>query len=171
MNTIHRQLRNMLANSLAVIGLSLGPGSEEKWYGSYADKSDGSWNRTAVEMMANLSRSGHPIFRAPSAFERGKLRSKGGDKKSIHFNGSNENIELLLRAVISANQRSVYGVVAIYAPNYPKVLWASVKLDAPDHLEKMEIPTDLSLAETPPNAQQRRNLVQEYERKFEQLSE
>ena len=29
MNTVHRQLRNMLANSLAVIGLFLGSGSEE----------------------------------------------------------------------------------------------------------------------------------------------
>ena len=30
-------------------------------------------------------------------------------KKSIHFDGSDENIELLLRTVISANQLSVYG--------------------------------------------------------------
>ena len=35
----------------------------------------------------------------------------------------------------------------------------------------MEIPTGLSNAETHTDAQQRRNLVQEYERKFEQLSE
>ena len=46
-----------------------------------------------------------------------------------------------------------------------------MKPDAPDHLETMEIPTDLSNAETPTNAQQRWNLVQEYDRKFEQLSE
>ena len=38
--------------------------------------------------MANFSGSGHPIFRASSAFERGELRSKGHGKKSIHFNGS-----------------------------------------------------------------------------------
>ena len=35
----------------------------------------------------------------------------------------------------------------------------------------MEIPTVLSKAEHSTNAQQRRNLVQEYERKFEQVSE
>ena len=35
----------------------------------------------------------------------------------------------------------------------------------------MEIPTDLSIAETLTNVQQRWNLVQEYERKFEHLSE
>ena len=40
-----------------------------------------------------------------------------------------------------------------------------------DRLEKMEIPTDLSIAENSTIAQQRRNLVQEYEREFEQLSE
>ena len=42
---------------------------------------------------------------------------------------------------------------------------------APDHLEKKEIPTVLSKAETSTNEQQRWNLRQEYERKFEQLSE
>ena len=60
-------------------------------------------------MMVNFSESGHPIFRASSAFERGDFRSKGHGKESIHFNGSEENIELLLRMVISANQLSVYG--------------------------------------------------------------
>ena len=53
----------------------------------------------------------------------------------------------------------------------PKVLGLPVKLAAPDHLEKMENPTDPSLAETPTNAQQRGNLVQEYGRKIEQVSE
>ena len=50
----------------------LGAGSEEKWYGTYNDKPDGSWNRMAEEMMENFSRSGRPIFRASSAFERGE---------------------------------------------------------------------------------------------------
>ena len=42
---------------------------------------------------------------------------------------------------------------------------------APQHLEKVEIPTVLSEAENSNNDQQWRNLRQEYERKFEQLSE
>ena len=62
-------------------------------------------------MMMNLSESCHPTFRASSAFQRGEVRSKRG-KKSIHFNGGDENIELLLRTVISANQLSVYGAIA-----------------------------------------------------------
>ena len=147
----------------------LGPGTEEKWYGTHTDKPDGSWDQTAQKMMANLSRSGHPMFRASSAFERGELRSKGGGKKSIHLNGSAENIELLLRTVISANQclrsrrRLMQRII--------RGCWGFWKPDALDHLEKMENPTDLSMTETPTNAQQRRNLVQQYERRFEQLSE
>ena len=68
------------------------PGSEEKWYGTYADKLDGSWDQTAQNMTGKLSGSGHPVFRASKAWERGEVRSKGGRKKSVHFNGSHENI-------------------------------------------------------------------------------
>ena len=117
--------------------------------------------------MANFSRSGHPIFRASNAFERGSLRSKG----SIHFNGSNENIELLLRTVISATQLSIYGAIADLCDEVPKGIRALGKLAAPEHLEKVEIPTVLSKAENSTNVQQWENLRQECERKFEQLSE
>ena len=49
--------------------------------------------------MTNFSDFGHPKFRASCAFERGEWRSEGHGKKSIHFDGSDENIELLLRTV------------------------------------------------------------------------
>ena len=62
--------------------------------------------------MMNFSESSHPIFCASSAFERRDLKSKGCGKKSIHFNDSDKNIELILRTVISANQLSVYGAAA-----------------------------------------------------------
>ena len=86
--------------------------------------------------MMHFTDSGHPIFRA---FERGELRSKGGRKKSTHFNGSHENIELLLRTVISANQPSVDGSKADLCNELSKDLRAPRKLAAPDHLETMEI--------------------------------
>ena len=105
--------------------------------------------------MTNFSESGHPIFRASSAFERGELRSKGHGKKSIHFNGSDENIELLLRTVISANQPSVYGAVADLCNELSEDFRASGKPEAPDHLETMEVPTGPSIEETQTNAQQR----------------
>ena len=66
--------------------------------------------------MLNFCGSSHPIFCPSSAFERGELKKR--DKKSTHFDGSDENIELFHRTVISAN-----GAVA-----------------APDHLETMVIP-------------------------------
>ena len=90
----------------------LGPGSEKKWYGSYSDKPDGVWDKTAEEMMIEFSETAHPIFRASSALERGELRSKGGGKKTIHFIGSEQNVELILRTVISANQFSIFGAAA-----------------------------------------------------------
>ena len=73
--------------------------------------------------------------------------------------------------MISANQLSIYGAIADLCNELSEDLRASGKLAAPDHLEKMEIPARLSAEETQTYAQQRRNLVQEYERKFEQLSE
>ena len=90
----------------------LGPGSEKKWYGTYDGKPDGSWNRTAEKMLQNFKDSGHPVFRCTSPLERGQLRSKGGGKTTIHFNGRTENIELRFQMVISVNQLSLYGAVA-----------------------------------------------------------
>ena len=165
-HTIQRYLRIMLANSFAIIGLSWDLDQEEKCNGTFTDKSDGSWDRMTEEMMANFSGSGHPPFRASSAFEKEELRSKGGDKKSIHFNTDHEKIELLLRTVISANQLSIHGVTADLCDEVPKESRTLEKSAAPDHLEKMEIPTDLSIAEIFTNTKQRRNLVQEYERKI-----
>ena len=89
----------------------LGLGSEKKWCGTCSGRPDGSWDNF-LQMIVNFSEPGHPIFRAFSASERGELRSKVHGKKSIHFNGSEENIELLLRTIISTKQLSVYGAIA-----------------------------------------------------------
>ena len=108
----------------------------------------------AEEMMANVSRSGHPILRASSAFERGELRSKEGRKKSMHLNGSNENIELLLRTALSANQLKVHGSVADPCNDLSEGVRASGKPDEHENLEKVEIPTVLSKAENSTTAVQ-----------------
>ena len=99
------------------------------------------------------------------------MRSKGGGKKSVHFNSSDENIELLLRTVISAKQLSDSGAVADQCNELSEGFLGFGEPAAPDHLETMEIPADLSIAGTHTNEQQQGNLVQEYERKIEQLSE
>ena len=49
----------------------LGCGSEKKWCGAYSDKPDGDWDKTAERVMLNFAESGHPIFRATSALEKG----------------------------------------------------------------------------------------------------
>ena len=102
---------------------------------------------------------------------REENRSKAGGKTSFHFNGSDENVELLLRMVISANQLSVNGAIADLCNELSEDLGASEKRAAPNHLETMEIPTRPAAEETQTNAQQRCILGQEYERKFEQLSD
>ena len=47
-------------------------------------------DKTAKDMMLNFSESGHPIFRATSALERGGLKNKGKGMTSIHSQGSDE---------------------------------------------------------------------------------
>ena len=71
------------------------------------------------------------------------------------FNGSDENIELLLRTVISANQLNVYGAIPDLCNELSEDFRASGKPETPDHIETMEIPTGPSIAETHTNAQQR----------------
>ena len=118
-------------------------------------------------VMLNLHiESSHPTFRASSAFDRKESRSKEHDNESIHFNGSNETIELLLRTIISAKQLSVYGAMADLYKELTKDSETSVKLEAPDHLETMQIPDGLHT-----NEQQQGDLVPDYERRFEQLSD
>ena len=73
--------------------------------------------------------------------------------------------------MISANQHSIYGATADLCNDAPRGFRVRRKLAGLDRLEKTEIPTDLSVAENSSNAQQRRNLLQEYERKFEQVPE
>ena len=148
----------------------LEPGSEKKWYGTYDCKLDGSWDRTAEKMLLNFAGSGHPIFRGTSALKRGELRSEGG-KTSIHFNGSTQNIELLLQMVISVSQLSLYGAVADMIEELPVGQRAPSKPAASGQLDKQEILTQLPLAEVQANEERQGNLLQEYEQRFEKLSE
>ena len=131
----------------------LGPGSEKKWYGTHFDKQDGNCARTAEMMMLQLhTESCHQMFVASSAFERGELK-----KSKAH---------LLLRTIISASQLSVYGAIADLCKELSEDSESSEKLEASDHLETMEIP-----AGSHANEQQQGTLVQDYERRFEQLSD
>ena len=73
----------------------LGPGSEKKWYSTHDGKPQGDWDRVAELMMINFGESGHPVFRATSPLSRGVLKTKGGEKLSIHFCADEETIETI----------------------------------------------------------------------------
>ena len=88
-------------------GSFLGPGSEKKWYGTYSDKPDGCWDKTAERMMLNFAESGPLVFRTSSGLKRGELKSKGEGVKTVHFNGSEESIELISRTITSVKQLSI----------------------------------------------------------------
>ena len=107
----------------------------------------------------------------PIALERGELKSKAKRKKSLHFNGSEENIELILCTIISANQLSIYVAVADLRNELPKHSGASGKPDANEYLETMEIPAELPSADPHTDGELEGNFLQYYERKIEQLSD
>ena len=90
----------------------IGPGSEKKWYSMKEDSPQGIWDNIAEKMLLEFAESGCPIFRATTPLSRGKLKSKGHGKLSIHFGATQETIETIFRIIVSANQLSLYGVVA-----------------------------------------------------------
>ena len=62
-------------------------------------------------MIIKFGESGHPVFRATSPLSRGRLKSKGGGKLSIHYCADLESIETVFRT-ISSKSASLYGAVA-----------------------------------------------------------
>ena len=83
----------------------IGPGSEKKWYSMEE-------NSPADKMLLEFAESGCPIFRATTPLSRGKLKSKGHGKLSIHSTPDYPTIEIVFRIIVSANQLSLYGAVA-----------------------------------------------------------
>ena len=72
----------------------------------------GAWDHIAEEMLLKFSESGHPIFRATTPLSRGKLKSKGKGKVSIHFSADRDTVDTIYRIILSVNQLSIYGAVA-----------------------------------------------------------
>ena len=71
-------------------------------------------------MLKNFRRTGHPIFRCTSVFGRGQLKSKGGGRTTVHFTACDENIQLILKMIISVNQFSLYGAAADLIKELPE---------------------------------------------------
>ena len=67
------------------------PENEEKWYGTYAHKSEGRGDQQANQMIIEQFRkSGHPIFRGTSALDRGTLTRKSG-RNTVRFTSDSRN--------------------------------------------------------------------------------
>ena len=96
----------------------IGPGSEKKWYSMEENSPQGIWDHIAEKMLVEFAESGCPIFCATTPLSRGKLRSKGHGKLSIHFAADQETIETIVRIIVSANQLSLYGAVAEVCEEY-----------------------------------------------------
>ena len=85
---------------------------------------------------------------ATSALERRESRSKGKEKKSIHFNGSEETVELILRTLLSVNQLSAYGEVADLCEELAKDSPSARKHAENENWEPMVVPTEFPNANT-----------------------
>ena len=96
----------------------LGPGSEKKWCSISEYSSQGEWDKMAELMMVKFAESGHPVFRATSPLSRGRLKSKGGGKLSIHFCADLDTFKTVFRTITSVNQLSLYGAVAEMCEEY-----------------------------------------------------
>ena len=95
----------------------IGPGSEKKWY-SAENSPQGAWDHVAEEMLLKFAESGHPIFRSTTPLSRGKLKSKGKGKVSIHFSADQGTVDTIYRIILSVNQLSIYGAVAAMCDEY-----------------------------------------------------
>ena len=70
------------------------------------------------KMLLEFAESDCPIFRATSPLSRGRLKSKGHGKLSIHFAADQATIETIFRIIGSANQLSLYGAIAEMCEEY-----------------------------------------------------
>ena len=89
-----------------------------KWYSISEDSTQGQWDNVAERMLLEFAESGHSIFRATSPLSRGRPKSKGHGKLSIHYCADLETIETIFRTNASVNQLSLYGAVAEMCEEY-----------------------------------------------------
>ena len=148
----------------------IGPGSEKKWYSMEENSPQGAWDNIAEEMLLEFAESGHPIFRATTPLSRGILKSKGHGKLLIHFAADEQTIETIFRNIISVNQLSIYGAVAVVSEEFENHQDRSGK---PEVLMGQSIVLGEIKAETPlqnENYYNHQILWQQYMEQIESLS-
>ena len=122
--------------------------------------------------MKNLSQSGHSILKATSAMDRGILKSKGARRKSLHSCADADTIETVFRAIVSANQLSIYGAVAGLCDEFGIQVGLDNTYIVEDQSEPMVAPSDLyDLYKPPANDPERRNPFHNNQQRVQNLSD
>ena len=149
----------------------IGPGSEKRWSSMEENSPQGIWDHIAEKMMVEFAESGCPIFRATTPLSRGKLKSKGHGKLSIHFGSTQATIETVFRIIVFANQLSLYGAVANMCEEYESHHNRSGQLDVlmGQSIVLSEIKAEVLLENDIPSKQN--FLLQRYEERIELFSE
>ena len=135
------------------------------------DSPQGIWDNIAEKMLLEFAESGCPIFRATTLLSRGKLKSKGHGKLSIHFGATQETIENIFRIIVSVSQLSLYGAVANMCEEYESLHDRSGQPDkvVGQSIVLSEIKTEVPLDNDDPAYQN--ILLQRYEERIEKLSQ
>ena len=149
----------------------VGPGSEKKWYSMEETTPQGIWDHIAEKMLLEFAESGCPIFRATTPLSRGKLKSKGHGKLSIHFAADQETIETFFRIIVFANQLSLYEAVANMCEECESFHDRSGQPDVVmgQSIVLSEIKTEVPLENDDPAYQN--FMLQRYEERIESLSQ
>ena len=135
------------------------------------DSPQGTWDKLAEKMLIEFAESGCLIFRATTPLSRGRLKSKGRGKLSIHFAAFQETIETIFRMIVSANHLSLYKAVAEMCEEYESLHDRSGRLDTVmgQSIVLSAIKTEVPLENGDPAYQN--FLLQQSEERIEQLSQ
>ena len=80
---------------------------------SFREQSTRSLGPYCGRNVAGIRREWTSFFRATTPLSMGSLKSKGRGKLSIHFAADQDTVDTIYRIILSVNQLSVYGAVAI----------------------------------------------------------
>ena len=144
---------------------------KKKWYSAEENSPQGIWDHIAEKMLLEFAESGCPIFRATTPFSRGKLKSKGHRKLSLHFCADQATIETIFRIIVFANQLSLYGAVANMCEDYESLHDRSGQSDVlmGQSILLSEIKAEIPLQNEIPSHQNL--LLQRYEERIKLLSQ
>ena len=148
----------------------IGPCSEKKWCSMEENSPQGIWDHIAEKMLLEFAESGCPIFRATTPLSKGKFKSKGHGKLSIHYCADQATIETIFRIIVFANQLSLYGAVANMCEEYESLNDRSGQPDVVmgQSIVLSEIKAEVPLENDIPSHQNL--LLQRYEERIKSLS-